>query len=379
MISTPHKLGISLYMLPAMLAEVFSLGKTDTAVLLKQGRFATGEHSEESAKIFKSDSQFMRKLKQGTLKNSDLDKPIKLMAKRFELDESRLLELAGDSDIRSAYDSLNPWLTGYNEALTKKGEECDPWLMHWVNYLNQMFAEEREKLDEIEAQTDIETKNTLASKHMNNFLGFDLSSVSSKAGQDYLMRCAVVMNLAAIVEVIFVSSIHELNEAKPIFSEFLPTVSKSKNKLPKLVLTNKKLIKWLFIRWRKAKAESKKKPTMEDFLKFLALKDDPDADRVDPDTGIIVQRINRWKRGDNYINFNHYHAMFSSVFGSEGLNVSLNIVCFVTVLNLITLTQLKAKEYGLSPEFVVDVYSNYQEFYNYVRDDFIAMVSKADS
>lgn len=382
MISNPYQKGISLYKLPAMLAEVFSLGKTDTAVLLKQGRFATGEHCEESANIFKSDSQFMRKLKSDTLNNSDLKKPIKLMAKRFELDESRLLDLAGDSEIRSAYDALNPWLTGYNEALTKNRQECDPWLIHWVMYLNRMFAKERERLDEIEAQTDIEIKKSLAAKHMNNFLEFDLLSVSSKARQDFLMRSAVVMNLAAIVEMLFVSSINGLKEAKPIFVWFLPRIVTSKKQLSELNITNKELMNWLMGIWARCTLEGKKLNEQE-FYEFVTIKECEKrgvfVDKISPEVSKVKQRITRWSKGSLYINMDDYHQMFYWTRDIEHPSLDLELALFVTLTNLFTLTQLKAMEYGLNPQFVVDVYSHYPSFYDDVRKEFIAMISETGS
>lgn len=383
MISTPHQRGISLYMLPAMLAEVFSLGKTDTAVLLKQGRFAAGEYCEESAKIFKADSQFMRKLKSGRLKNSELDKPIKLMAKNFGLDESRLLELAGNREIRTAYDALKPWLIGCNEALTKSNsEECDTWLMHWVNYLNRMFAQERERLDEIEAQTDIEAKKTLAAKHINNFLEFDLLSVPSDAGRDFLIRSAVVMNLAAVVEMLFVSSIDGLREAKPIFAWFLPRIVTSKKQLSELNITNKELINYLISAWASSKLQGKKLKD-QDFYEFVAIKECEIrrvfVDKISPDVSKVKQRITRWSKGSHYINIDDYHQMFYWARDAEHPSLDLELALFVTVTNLFTLTQVKAREYGLKPEFVAEVYSNYPYFYDDVRNDFIAMISEPGS
>jgi len=369
-------------MLPAMLAEVFGLGKTDTAVLLKQGRFATGEHSEESAKFFKSDSQFMRKLKSNTLKECDLKKPLQLMAKNFELDENRLLELTGDSDIRSAYDALHPWLTGYNEALAKSGHRSDLWHKEWVNYLNRMFAQERERLDEIEVQTDIEIKKSLAAKHMNKFLDFDLSSVPSDAGRDFLIRSAVVMNLAAIVEMLFVSSINGLKEAKPIFAWFLPRIVTSKKQLSELNITNKELMNHLISAWTSSKLQGKKLKD-QDFYEFVAIKEceirQVFVDKISPDVSKVKQRINRWSKGSHYINMDDYHQMFYWARDAEHPSLDLELALFVTVTNLFTLTQVKAREYGLRPEFVAEVYSNYPYFYDDVRNDFIAVMSEMDS
>ena len=69
--------------------------------------------------------------------------------------------------------------------------------------------------------------------------------------------------------------------------------------------------------------------------------------------------------------------MFYWARDAEHASLDLELALFVTVTNLFTLTQVKAREYGLKPEFVAEVYSNYPYFYDDVRNDFIAVLSQS--
>ncbi len=74
-----------------------------------------------------------------------------------------------------------------------------------------------------------------------------------------------------------------------------------------------------------------------------------------------------------------YHQMFYWARDAEHPSLDLELALFVTVTNLFTLTQGKAREYGFKPEFVAEVYSNFPYFYDDVRNDFIAMMSETGS
>lgn len=382
MISNPYQRGISLYKLPSMLSEVFNLGESDTAVMLKHLRFAKGELSAKNSKMSKADSQLARKLRANSFSDRDLEQLIISFTGNTDfLGQSILEQMKPTRTNASAYDVLYPCLLGYQAALRKNAGVTPGWFFMWSRYLERLFEQEKAKLDEIDALDDRAKKDICSTQHLNSFVGIDLGVITPTEAQDFLLCSCVAMNLAAVAEIVFVSSIKELKLCKPLFSEFLPTVSTSKNKLSELDITNKKLMLWLLKLWAKSNSQSKK-PKKREFYEFLTIKEHKKrkipVDVIAPDTSTVKQRLIRWSKGNHYINLNDYHHMFYWARDVQTSSIDLTSALFVTVTNLFTLTQVKAREYGLKPEFVAEVYSNYPYFYDDVRNDFIAVMSEMD-
>lgn len=305
-------IGIRFYKLPRLIFEALGYTPKATEIFLGLATLVEGVKLAKARGLVKSDDQRMRLMrseKMSTVKFKNFVDELTTYKKWKTIDWESLED---DVGTQNAPRLLLSFIHGLGSDLT--GNELEPWFLDVLNYYQTILKQDIELISHISSLTAVESKNAELITAFENQLGFKLTPQSNLETQEFSLKVAVLMNFAALTELLMVDNSNRFKEHQPIYVRLLPHAGEQN----KLILSSGQLMRLMFERWLQV-SESRTKMKTE-FYKYLLLHmqgktaQKGKIENIDPELSAVKKQIQRWESGKSVIKINKFWSMFSWAF-----------------------------------------------------------------